>query len=348
MKRLPLFLAVVLALFLLSGCASSNPVDVESTADPGAAAEPDITSDPAITAPEETEPIEIEVHIGDSLLAAGVSLENVIVEYENAVIWRDSKGYHVACAGEDGDTINAIVWFSEDLELLEADGLEPIDPPQMEEWLGKTEEDFIAQYGPFHFQPGPNRTSPASIDKDGNVYWMEVENGTIVLMYSYSIDGRHYSNYNITDPKETDFAYEVPVGSSLRTVRKSLEDRIVFEFNAFVVWRDSKGYHIACTGDDWDRIYAIVSFSEDLELLEAEGLEPIDPPQTEEWLGKTEKEFIAQYGPYHFQSGSGSYMPWYIAKDGNLYRLSVYDDTIGRIYSISIDGHHTTVYEIDP
>jgi hypothetical protein len=167
-------------------------------------------------------------------------------------------------------------------------------------------------------------------------------------MYSFSIDNHHYSFYDITDPKETDIAYEVPVGSSLRTVKESLEDRIVFGFNACVVWRDSKGYHIACTGDDWDRIYAIVSFSEDLELLKAEGLEPIDPPQMEEWLGKTEEEFIAQYGPYHFQSGSGSYTPWYIAKDGNISWLSVYDGTIGRIYSNSIDGHHTTVYSIDP
>ena len=342
MKQFTLFLAMVLALFILSGCVPSNP------ADPGAAADPDITADPAITAPEETAPVEVEVHIGDSLLAAKGSLENIIVEYENAVLWKDSKGYHVACAGEDGDTIYAIVWFSEDLELLEANGLEPIDPPQMEEWLGETEEDFIAQYGPYHFQPGPNQISPAFIAKDGNVYLRDVENGTIVGMHSYSIDDHHSSYYDITDPKETDIAYEVPVGSSLRTVKKSLEDRIVFGFNAFVVWRDSKGYHIACTGNDWDRIYAIVSFSEDLELLEAEGLEPIAPPQMEEWLGKTEEEFIAQYGPYHFQSGSGSYTPWYIAKDGNISRLSVYDGTIGRIYSNSIDGHHTTVYFIDP
>ena len=340
MKKLIILVTALCLLFVLTGCASSNPADSESTTGPGVAADPDITADPAITAPGETAPVEVEVHIGDSLLAAGESLENIIDEYENAVLWKDSKGYHVACAGEDGDTIYALVSFSEDLELLEAVGLEPIDPPQMEEWLGKTEEEFIALYGPYHFQPGPNRTSPASIAKGGNIYWREVENRTIVGMHSYSIDNHHRSFYDIADPKETDAFYEVPIGSSLRTVKESLEDRIVF-------WRDSKGYHIACTGDDWDRIYAIVSFSEDLELLKAEGLEPIDPPQMEEWLGKTEEEFIAQYGPYHFQSGSGSYTPWYIAKDGNISWLSVYDGTIGRIYSNSIDGHHTTVYSID-
>ena len=357
MKCLPIFLAVVLALFLLSGCASSNPADVESTTDPGDPAEPSTAAEPSVASPEETEPVEIEVHIGDSLLAARGFLENIIVEYENAVLWRDSEGYHVACTGEDGDTIYAIVWFSEDLELLEANGLEPIEPlTQMEEWLGKTEEEFIAQYGPYHFQPSSNQR-PSSIAKDGNVYWMNVENGTIVYMHSYSIDNHHRSNYDITDLEEPDvFAYEVHIGDSIYSLNRSLESsidksRITMDFD-YSMWRDSKGYHIACTGDDWDMvsgytISAIVWFSDDLELLEAEGLEPIEPlTQMEEWLGKTEEDFIAQYGPCHFVAGSGTYMPSYIAKDGTVYWMTTELGTIMSIHSYTIDGHHNSIYSL--
>ena len=357
MKKLIILVTALCLLLVLSGCASSNPADVESTTGPGVAADPDITADPAITALEETAPVEVEVHIGDSLLAAGESLENIIVEYENAVLWKDSKGYHIACAGEDGDTIYALVSFSEDLELLEAVGLEPIDPPQMEEWLGKTEEEFIALYGPYHFQPGPNRTSPASIAKDGNIYLREVENGTIVLMYSYSIDLHHSSHYDIKDLEEPDvFDYEVHIGDSIYSLNRSLvssidKSRITMDFD-YSMWRDSKGYHIACTGDDWDMVYgytisAIVWFSDDLELLEAEGLEPIEPlTQMEEWLGKTKEEFIAQYGPCHFVAGSGTYMPSYIAKDGTVFWMTTELGTIMSMHSYSIDGHHNSIYSL--
>jgi hypothetical protein len=352
MKKLIILVTALCLLFVLSGCASSNPADVESTTEPGVAADPDITADPAITAPGETAPVEVEVHIGDSLLAAKGSLENIIVEYENAVLWKDSKGYHIACAGEDGDTIYAIISFSEDLELLEAEGLELIDPPQMEEWLGKTEEDFIAQYGPYHFQAASNQISPAFIAKDGNIYLREVENGTIVLMYSYSIDLHHSSHYDIKDLEEPDvFDYEVHIGDSLYTFNRSLESsidksRITMDFD-YSMWRDSKGYHIACRGEDNQTIYAIVWFSEDLELLEAEGLEPIEPlTQMEEWLGKTKEEFIAQYGPCHFVAGSGISMPSYIAKDGTVFWITTELGTIMSMNSYSIDRHHSSNYSL--
>ena len=339
MQKFSLFIAVVLALLVLSGCGSSNP------------AVPESTTDQSIPAPEETEKLAYEVQIGDSLLAIKDSLEEwIITEFYDAVQWKDSKGYHIACAGEDGDSIYAIVSFSDDLQLLEAEGLEPIEPlTQMEEWLGKTEDEFIAVYGPSHFhQPSRDVYCPAFISKDGTVFQVdvEVEHGTIVRMHSFSLDSHHSSTYRITTPEEVDtLDYEVPIGSSLRTLRGSLENSMLSTFNAYVTWKDKKGYHIACTGDDWDRIYAIVSFSDDLQLLEAEGLEPIEPlTQMEEWLGKTEDEFIALYGPYHFQPGSGNYMPSYISKDGNVYWMTTELGTIVGMHSFSIDERSSEVY----
>ena len=143
--------------------------------------------------------------------------------------------------------------------------------------------------------------------------------------------------------------YDVHIGDPIRKISESLGDSITDEFNAYVTWKDSKGNHIACTGDDWKNIYAIVSFSDDLELLDAEGLEPIEPiPQMEKWLGKTEKEFIAQYGPYHFQPGSGNYMPSYISKNGTVYYLGTDHGTIVSIHCFAIDGRFNSVYYTYP
>ena len=80
MKKLIILVTALCLLLVLTGCASSNPADVKSTTEPGVAADSDITADPAITALEETAPVEVEVRIGDSLLAAGESLENILDE----------------------------------------------------------------------------------------------------------------------------------------------------------------------------------------------------------------------------------------------------------------------------
>ncbi len=335
MKKITRFIAAVLALIMLSGCESSNSTDPESI------------PDQIMNASEETEAFEYEVQIGDPFRKITESLKSSIIhEWSDAVIWKDTKGYHVACADEDGRTIYAVIWFSDDLELLEADGLEPIDPlPHMEEWLGKTEDEFIALYGPCHFLLGGSLYMPAYISKNGTVCSMEVERGMIIRMHPFSIDGYSSSNFCITTPEETEMLeHEVHVGDSFYTVRASLNS-LILDYYDCIMWKDSMGYHFACTGEDLRTICAVVWFSDDLELLEADGLEPIDPlPHMEEWLGKTEDEFIALYGPCHFQAGTGIYMPSYIAKDGTVYWMTVRLGTIDSMHSYAIDFSFSSVY----
>lgn len=358
MKRY-LFIFVAFCLLLLSGCSSSHSTDTvtttketvdlsnETTSETQTEAETETGTEPISVTQEAAEPIEYEVRIGDSFRTLKEGLgDNISYEFYNAVIWKNSMGYHLACAGEDGETIYAVVSFSDDLKLLEADGIEPIEPlSQMEEWVGKNEEDFIVLYGPRHFQPNSENNRLSFISKDGNIYWMEVENGKIVSMHSFTIDGHLSSVYDGTTPKETEM--EVHIGDSMNEVIETLEDSIVVKSNPYVIWKIPKGYRIACTGKDWNTIYAIVSFSDDFELLDAEGLEPIEPlSQMEEWLGKTEEEFIALYGPYHCQLGSGIYMPAYISKNGNVYWMTVEGGTIDSMHSFSIDGHSSSKYSI--
>ena len=223
MKKLIIFAAIVWLLLFLTGCTSSQSTQAEHTSeessttlDNSAASVPlpsvfpytestteqnHTTSDDVDrventdvmaateqnnTIPKETEPVEYVAHVGDSIFPIRQQVEHVELFYAySCIIWKDSKGYCIACNDEGTDQVSAVVRFSDDLELLEADGLEPIEPiPQTEEWVGKTLDEFTAQYGQYHFDFGTGFFYPSYISKNGSIYWMNVQ-------YDYEADLHH-------------------------------------------------------------------------------------------------------------------------------------------------------------
>ncbi|MBR4193587.1 MAG: hypothetical protein IKQ54_04605 [Oscillospiraceae bacterium] len=139
------------------------------------------------------------------------------------------------------------------------------------------------------------------------------------------------------------FEYDAVIGEPWYTVSSHVRERILLEQQyVCVFWKDARGYHIALTGDDRNSIRAVVIFSEDMELMEAVGIElikPIEEAEREKWIGKKEAEFITQYGPCHYQFGSGFYIPCYVAETGTIYWLSFDEtdrDVIKKIQSFSI------------
>ena len=128
---------------------------------------------------------------------------------------------------------------------------------------------------------------------------------------------------------------EVRIGDSIYSIKKKFKDNILLEQYSCVVWETPEGYYIACTGQDGQAIRAVVKFSKDLELLEANGIEPIKEINQEEWIEKSELEFVAQYGSCHFDFGSGLYIPSYVSEPGLIYFLYVDDGIIKDISSFS-------------
>jgi hypothetical protein len=210
MKKLILLVTAVCLLLALTGCASSQTTETALTAEESATTPDNSASfsedeessteqeniisddtdrdentdapaatDPGIAAPEETEPVEYDVHVGDSFFTAWNQCEDVELLYSYCcVIWKDSKGYCIACTDGGPDQVSAVVRFSDDLELLEADGLEPIDPidgAEMEQWVGKTLDEFIEQYGQYHLDLASGLFEPAYISNNGTIYWMVVD-----------------------------------------------------------------------------------------------------------------------------------------------------------------------------
>ena len=138
------------------------------------------------------------------------------------------------------------------------------------------------------------------------------------------------------------FEYDVHIGDLFYVVKRNIEDRILYHQYCVVVWKDAEGYKIAIKGNGHETIDSVVQFSENLELLEASGIEliqAIDSEEQEKWIGKTEEEFVAQYGPCHYDFGSGIYIPCYIADTGTIYWLDFDQgerDVIKQIHSFSL------------
>ena len=217
MKKLIILVTALCLLLALTGCASSQPTETALTAEESATTPDNSASfsedeessteqeniisddtdrdentdapventdapaatDPGIAAPEETEPVEVDVHVGDSFFTTWNQCEDVELLYSYCcAIWKDSKGYCIACTDGGTDQVSAVVRFSDDLELLEADGLEPIDPidgAEMEQWVGKTLDEFIEQYGQYHLDLASGLFEPAYISNNGTIYWMVVD-----------------------------------------------------------------------------------------------------------------------------------------------------------------------------
>ena len=218
MKKLIILVTALCLLFVLTGCASSQTTETALTAEESATTPDNSASytsvdeestteqeniisddtdrddntdtpventdapaatDPGIAAPEETEPVEYDVHVGDSFFTTWNQCKDImLLHLDCIVIWNDSRGYCIACTDGGPDQVSAVVRFSDDLELLEADGLEPIDPidgAEMEQWVGKTLDEFIEQYGQYHLDLASGLFEPAYISNNGTIYWMVVD-----------------------------------------------------------------------------------------------------------------------------------------------------------------------------
>ena len=127
--------------------------------------------------------------------------------------------------------------------------------------------------------------------------------------------------------------HEFTVGNTIDVIKEIKKDNILLNQHSCIVWKDTEGYNIACIGNDGKTITALIRFSETLELLETNGVDLIGEVNQEEWVGKKEDEFIAEYGQCHFDFGSGRYIPSYISKTGKIFFLNVDGD--GKIKSIS-------------
>lgn len=133
----------------------------------------------------------------------------------------------------------------------------------------------------------------------------------------------------------------VNIRDSIYAVKERFKGNILLDQYSLVVLEAPEGYYFAGIDKDGRTIRAVVKFSKDLELLEANGVEPIEQLNQEEWIGKEELEFVSRYGSCHFNLGSGLYIPSYISKTGLIYSLYIDDGVISYISTFSPKDQRT-------
>ncbi len=152
---------------------------------------------------------------------------------------------------------------------------------------------------------------------------------------------------NISEAADS-FQYDAHIGDSIFPIRQQCEDIMLFLRSSCCIWKDLKGYCIVCNDKDSNQVFAVVRFSDDLKLIEADGLKPIEAiHQPEEWIGKTLDEFIAQYGQYHVDFGSGFFYPAYISEIGTVYWMNVQYDYESDIHHMITEFHSFSLKDLD-
>lgn len=185
MRKITLFVIALWIALVLSGCIQSQTADSEKMS-----RERDGMQD-------NTSATEHDVKIGDSIWSIKTNhKDDILLEQHSCIAWMDSKGYKIACPGKDGATIRAVIKFSENLELREAIGLEPIEDINQKEWVGKKEADFISKYGSCHFDFGSGAYIPSYISENGIIYFLHVFDGTINSISYFSPNDQSQGQYN--------------------------------------------------------------------------------------------------------------------------------------------------------
>ena len=360
MKKYLILLAVLL-LAVFSGCTTSTEPEapsssVQSQSDSNVTAEPESTLEAA-------DSTVIELFNGKRFddLKNEVG-DRALFSVNSCLIWKDAEGYKIAVTSRECYAVHTFFVFSEDLEPLESEGRKPIEPFDPEEWIGKELSDFTDpirnDFYHYHVDFGTGlygRFWPAYVSSAGTIYWMDLDVDTITAIHTFSLKDLSEGSLDpdtlaalkqvteMTDVTDS-FAYTPKIGESIYTLKKYVRGRILEEHYSCVIWKDADGYKIALSPDS-QTVCAYVLFSEKLELLAADGVEPIkeiDPETLDQWVGKTEADFVAQYGPCHYDIGSGMYYPCYISEAGTIYFLhfglgeSGHYDVIARVVAYSI------------
>ena len=185
MRKILLFVLVFLIALVLSGCKSFQTVNTENRT-----GERDVMQDNTTNG--------YEVNVGDSIdTIKSNNNNNIILEQHSCIAWKDSTGYNIACIAKDGVTVCSIVYFSENLDLLRAIGVEPIIAINQEEWCGKKEADFISQYGSCHFDFGSGAYIPSYVSENGIIYFLHVFDGKIISISNFSLNGHKQGEFLI-------------------------------------------------------------------------------------------------------------------------------------------------------
>ena len=144
-------------------------------------------------------------------------------------------------------------------------------------------------------------------------------------------------------PKDTDAeAKETYIYDHLTRLYKEHKNHLLISCFECLVWKEQRTI-VVVISTGAAIVDRSVIFSKDGQLLQQTGITAISVDDVSSLLNMTEEELTLKYGKYHFDYGSGRYLPAYVTDNGSVLVLSIEDDAV-----TSVTEHRLTDGNIYP
>ena len=131
-------------------------------------------------------------------------------------------------------------------------------------------------------------------------------------------------------------------------LRKAHADLLLFDTFECLAWKEQDNFVVVISIDTKSVGRSLV-FSENGQLLNQTGIAAVSVDDVSELLHLTEEDLVSKYGSFHFDSGSGRYLPSYVTNCGC---ILVFSFENGFVESISeyrlVDGETNSYGNVMP
>lgn len=134
------------------------------------------------------------------------------------------------------------------------------------------------------------------------------------------------------------------LSQDMTALRKEKADVLLYDSYEYLAWKED-GNSVVVLSADAQTVSGVLCFSTGGALLYQQGASAVTIDDASALLGKNEEELTAAYGRFHFDSGSGRYLPAYITDHGELLVFSFVNDVVCSISVLKLSDGTRTFYE---
>ena len=134
-----------------------------------------------------------------------------------------------------------------------------------------------------------------------------------------------------TDVSEIKGEYEKKyLHKEIVNIRKEVSNHLLFSSFQCLIWEDQGVFTVTLARDG--RVSdCLALFSAHGELIYQTGISLVSLDDISSLIGMKEASIVAEYGEFHFDSGSGVYLPSYITSDCRLLVFGIEDNSVFNI-----------------
>lgn len=134
------------------------------------------------------------------------------------------------------------------------------------------------------------------------------------------------------------------LSQDMTALRKEKADVLLYDSYECLAWKEDSNSVVVLSADA-QTVSGVLCFSTGGALLYRHGASAVTIDDASALLGKNEEELTAAYGRFHFDSGSGRYLPAYITEHGELLVFSFVNDVVCSISALKLSDGTRTFYE---